>query len=49
MKKEKLYCATKKGTFRMMFGFSQPYMQSIRKTSDGIKEVPYITKSTIKL
>ena len=49
MTKQKLYCAKKKGTFRMMFGFSKPYMHPSRKTSDGIKEVSVNLKSTVKL
>jgi hypothetical protein len=49
MTKQKLYCAKTKGTFRMMFGFSKPYMHPSRKTSDGIKEVSVNLKSTVKL
>ena len=49
MKKEKKYCAKKQGTFKMMFGFSQPYMHSKSKTSGGIKEVSVNLKSTVKL
>ena len=49
MKKEKKYCAKKQGTFKMMFGFSQPYMHPKSKTSGGIKEVSVNLKSTVKL
>tara|TARA_R110001599_G_scaffold144011_1_gene325473 strand:+ start:238 stop:387 length:150 start_codon:yes stop_codon:yes gene_type:complete len=49
MKKEKMYCAKKKGTFRMMFGFSKPYMHPSRKKSDGIIEVSVNLKNTVKL
>ena len=40
MKKEKLYCPDKTGTFQMMFGFPQPGVHrpnnwvSIRKTKE---------------
>jgi len=49
MKKEKKYCAKKQGTFRMMFGFTQPYMHPNKKPSGGIKEVPVNLKSTLRL
>ena len=41
MKKEKLYNPEKKGSFKMMFGFKQPYVYANRRTSSGIKKVYY--------
>ena len=41
MKKEKLYDPEKTGSFKMMFGFKQPYVYANRTTSSGIKKVYY--------
>ena len=41
MKKEKLYNPEKTGSFKMMFGFKQPYVYANRRTSSGIKKVYY--------
>lgn len=41
MKTEKLYNPEKKGSFKMMFGFKQPYVYANRRTSSGIKKVYY--------
>jgi len=38
-KKEKMYDPEKTGSFRMMFGFPQPYVYANRRTSSGIKDV----------
>ena len=47
MKKEKLYCPEKTGTFQMMFGFPQP-TRIVRKISYG-KEYKVNLKSIVKL
>ena len=49
MKKEKIYCPKKQGTFRMMFGFAKPYAYPNRKKDSGIKEVSVNLKSTVNL
>ena len=49
MKTGKIYCPKKQGTFRMMFGFAQPYTYPNRKNHSGIKEVSVNLKSTVKL
>ena len=41
MKKEELYDPEKTGSFKMMFGFKQPYVYANRRTSSGIKKVYY--------
>ena len=41
MKTEKLYDPEKTGSFKMMFGFKQPYVYANRRTSSGIKKVYY--------
>ena len=48
-KKEILYCPKKQGEFKMMFGFSIPYIYARRKSSSGIKEVSVNLKSIVKL
>jgi len=49
MKKEKIYCPKKQGTFRMMFGFGRPYAYPRRKKHSGIKEVSIDLKNVGKL
>ena len=41
MKKEEMYNPDTQGSFKMMFGFPQPYVYANRRTSSGIKKVYY--------
>ncbi len=49
MKKEKKNGVKKKGTLRIIFGFSKHYRHPKKKQGGGIKKVPVILKSKLKI